>query len=138
MNIFWIILIIIAIVIILGILFFLFIAWGFSQGFKNKFGPEWILGELNISFNYFNIDSENKKTIRYLLSENETNEIATQIYNLINDYKKDNFVANSDVLRAQENLWRKSNDETYEYRQMKNDKLKAILLLNSRELIYFK
>jgi len=130
MSFIWdILLIIIASLIVLGILFFIFIVWIFSKGLRNKFGPEWIPGELEISFNYFNVTLENKKTIRYSLSENETIKIADQICNLIIDSKKNN---------DEYYLWRKSDNETCEYRQMKNDKLKAILLLNSRELIYFK
>lgn len=70
-----------------------------SKGLRNKFGPEWIPGELEISFNYFNVILENKKTIRYLLSENETIKIADQIYNLIIDSKKNN---------DESYLWRKS------------------------------
>ncbi len=124
-----ILLIIIASLIVLGILFFIFIVWIFSKGLRNKFGPEWIPGELEISFNYFNVTLENKKTIRYSLSENETIKIADQICNLIIDSKINN---------DEYYLWRKSDNVTCEYRQMKNDKLKAILLLNSRELIYFK
>ncbi len=130
MSFIWdILLIIIATLIVLGILFFIFIVWIFSKGLRNKFGPEWIPGELEISFNYFNVTLENKKTIRYSLSENETIKIADQICNLIIDSKKNN---------DEYYLWRKSDNETFEYRKMKNDKLKAILLLNSRELIYFK
>ncbi len=130
MSFIWdILLIIIASLIVLGILFFIFIVWIFSKGLRNKFGPEWIPGELEISFNYFNVTLENKKTIRYSLSENETIKIADQICNLIIDSKKNN---------DEYYLWRKSDNETFEYRKMKNDKLKAILLLNSRELIYFK
>jgi|APGre2960657505_1045072.scaffolds.fasta_scaffold173464_1 hypothetical protein len=130
MSFIWdILLIIIASLIVLGILFFIFIVWIFSKGLRNKFGPEWIPGELEISFNYFNVTLENKKTIRYSLSENETIKIADQICNLIIDSKINN---------DEYYLWRKSDNVTCEYRQMKNDKLKAILLLNSRELIYFK
>ena len=130
MSFIWdILLIIIASLTVLGILFFIFIVWIFSKGLRNKFGPEWIPGELEISFNYFNVTLENKKTIRYSLSENETIKIADQICNLIIDSKKNN---------DEYYLWRKSDNETFEYRKMKNDKLKAILLLNSRELIYFK
>jgi hypothetical protein len=130
MSFIWdILLMIIASLIVLGILFFIFIVWIFSKGLRNKFGPEWIPGELEISFNYFNVTLENKKTIRYSLSENETIKIADQICNLIIDSKKNN---------DEYYLWRKSDNETFEYRKMKNDKLKAILLLNSRELIYFK
>ena len=130
MSFIWdILLIIIASLIVLGILFFIFIVWIFSKGLRNKFGPEWIPGELEISFNYFNVTLENKKTIRYSLSENETIKIAEQICNLIIDSKKNN---------DEYYLWRKNDNETFEYRKMKNDKLKAILLLNSRELIYFK
>ena len=130
MSFIWdILLIIIASLTVLGILFFIFIVWIFSKGLRNKFGPEWIPGELEISFNYFNVTLENKKTIRYSLSENETIKIADQICNLIIDSKKNN---------DEYYLWRKIDNETFEYRKMKNDKLKAILLLNSRELIYFK
>ena len=86
MSFIWdILLIIIATLIVLGILFFIFIVWIFSKGLRNKFGPEWIPGELEISFNYFNVTLENKKTIRYSLSENETIKIADQICNLIID-----------------------------------------------------
>ena len=135
MNISWVILIIL---ISLGLLYFPFIFWGISQGLRNKYGPEWIPDELNIRFNHFNINSENKKTIRYLLSENETYEITTQIDDSINSHIENNYLTNSDKFSVLKYSWRKSNNESYEYRQIKNDKLKAMLLLNSRELIYFK
>ncbi|MDO9551922.1 hypothetical protein [Rhodonellum sp.] len=138
MNTFWVILIILISLIILGILFFLFMVWGISQGLRNKYGPEWISGELNIRFNHFNINSENKKTIRYLLSENETYEITTQIEDSMNSHIENNYLTNSDKFSVLKYIWIKSNNETYEYRQIENDKLKAMLLLNSRELIYFK
>ena len=135
MNISWVILIIL---ISLGLLYFPFIFWGISQGLRNKYGPEWIPDELNIRFNHFNINSENKKTIRYLLSENETYEITTQIDDSINSHIENNYLTTSDKFSVLKYIWRKSNNESYEYRQIKNDKLKAMLLLNSRELIYFK
>lgn len=138
MNILRIILIIIGILFVVGILLFLLIAWGLSQGIKKKFGPEWIPGELNISFNYFEFDEENEKKIRYVLSANETEEIATQIQALINDYKKNPFVDHTEKRNPNNYLWRKCNDETYEFRHKKNDTQKAIFLLNSKELIYFK
>ena len=138
MNTLRIIVIIIAVLFVLGILLFLLMAWGLSKGFKKKFGPEWIPGELNISFNYFEFDEENEKNIRYVLSASETEEIAIQIQALINDYKKNTFVDNSGKRKPNKYLWRKCNDETYEFRDMKNDTLKAMLFLNSKELIYFK
>ena len=138
MNILRIVIIIIGILFVLGIFLFLLIAWGLSQGIKKKFGPEWIPGELNINFNYFEFDEENKKNIRYVLSASETEEIATQIQALINEYDKNTFVDHSEKRKSAKYLWRKCNDETYEFRHLKNDTLKAMLLLNSKELIYFK
>jgi len=138
MNILRIVIIIIGILFVLGILLFLLTAWGLSQGIKKKFGPEWIPGELNINFNYFEFDEENKKNIRYVLSASETEEIATQIQALINEYDKNTFVEQSKKRKQAKYLWRKCNDETYEFRHLKNDTLKAMLLLNSKELIYFK
>jgi hypothetical protein len=138
MNILRIIIIIIAVLFVLGILLFLLIAWGLSQGIKKKFGPEWIPGELNINFNYFEFDEENEKNIRYVLSASETDEIVTQIQALINEYDKNTIVKQSKKPRPGKYLWKKCNDETYEFRHLKNDTLKAMLLLNSKELIYFK
>jgi hypothetical protein len=138
MNILRIVIIIIGILFVLGILLFLLIAWGLSQGIKKKFGPEWIPGELNINFNYFEFDEENEKNIRYVLSASETDEIVTQIQALINGYDKNTFVEQSKKRKPAKYLWRKCNDETYEFRHLKNDTLKAMLLLNSKELIYFK
>jgi hypothetical protein len=138
MNILRIILIIIAVLFVVGILLFLLIAWGLSLGIKKKFGPEWIPGELNISFNYFEFDEENEKNIRYVLSANETEEITTQIHALINDNNKNTFVDHSGKRKPNNYLWRKCNDEAFEFRDKKNDTLKAMLLLNSKELIYFK
>ena len=138
MNIFWIIVIIIGSLFVLGIVLFLLTAWGLSQGLKKKFGPEWIPGELNINFNYFEVDYENEKRIRCVLSENETDEIATQIHALTKDYKKNIFVDNSYKPKVNKYVWRKCSDEIYECRNMKNDTLKATLLLSSKELIYFK
>ncbi len=138
MNIFWIIIIIIGSLVVLGIVFFLLTAWGLSQGFKKKFGPEWIPGELNISFNYFEVDDENEKRIRYVLSENETDEIATQVHALIKDYEKNIFVDNSYKLKANKYIWKKCSDEVFECRNLNNDTLKATLLLSSKKLIYFK
>lgn len=138
MNILRIIIIIIAVLFVVGILLFLLIAWGLSQGIKKKFGPEWILGELNISFNYFEFDEEKEKKIRYVLSASETDEIANQIQDLINGYDKNTFVYNSEKRKPNNYLWKKCNDDTYEFRHKKNDTLKATLLLNSKELIYLK
>jgi len=138
MNILRIVIIIIGILFVLGILLFLLIAWGLSQGIKKKFGPEWIPVELNISFNYFEFDEENEKNIRYVLSASDTEEIATQIQALINEYDKNIFVDHSEKRKPAKYLWRKYNDETYEFRHVKNHTLKAMLLLNSKELIYFK
>lgn len=116
MNIFWVILIIIGSVIILGILFLLFVVWGFSKGFRNKFGPEWIPAELRINFNHFNVSNENKKTIRYALNENETDEIFVQIYPLITENTQ--VVNNSFPFKFPESTWIKIDNETYEYRQI--------------------
>jgi hypothetical protein len=136
MNIFWIILIIIAIVIILGILFLLFIVWGFAQGFRNKFGPEWIPAELRIQFNHFNVSNENKKTIRYLFNEHETDEISVQIYSLITTNTQ--IINNSFPFKFPESIWIKIDNETYEYRQIESNKLKATFSTKNNELIYHK
>ena len=136
MNIFWVILIIIGSVIILGILFLLFVVYGFSKGFRNKFGPEWIPAELIINFNHFNVSNENKKTIRYALNENETDEIFVQIYSLITDNTQ--VVNNSFPFKFPESTWIKIDNETYEYRQIESNKLKAIFSTKNKELIYHK
>ena len=136
MNIFLVLLIIIGSVIILGILFLLFVVWGFSKGFRNKYGPEWIPAELRINFNHFNVSNENKKTIRYALNENETDEIFVQIYSLITTNTQ--VVYNSFPFKFPESIWIKIDDETYEYRQIESNKLKAIFSTKNKELIYHK
>jgi hypothetical protein len=136
MNIFLVLLIIIGSVIILGILFFLFVVWGFPKGFRNKFGPEWIPAELRINFNHFNVSNENKKTIRYALDENETDEIFIQIYSLITNNTQ--AVNNSFPFKFPESFWIKIDHETYEYRQIETNKLKAIFSTKNKELIYHK
>lgn len=137
MNIFWIIGVIILSLIILYGLFLLFVISKMPQAFNNKFGPEWIPNELNIRFNHFNVNFENNKIIKYLLSEDEIYEISIQINYLISNQITYN-ITNSDTLINQKYSWRRSDNETYEYRQVVNDELKASLLLNTNELVYFK
>ena len=132
MNIFWIILIIVICVIIIFIIFLLVIDWAFSQGFKNKFENEWLPYELGISFDYFDVSSENQKMISYLFSENKTCEI--KINEMINNYNQ----IKPSTVDGQTCFWIKTNEETYEFLQVENNKLKAIFLLNDCELKYFK
>jgi hypothetical protein len=136
MNIFWVILIIIGSVIILGMLFLLFVIYALSKGLRNKYGPEWIPAELRINFNHFNVSNENKKTIRYALNEIETDEIFVQIYFLITDNTQ--VVNNSFPLKFPESTWIKIDNETYEYRQIESNKLKAVFSTKNKELIYHK
>ena len=136
MNTFLIILIIVGSVIILGILFLLFAVWGISKGLRNKFGPEWIPAELQMDFNHFNVSNENKKTIRYTLSENETNKIFVQISSLITDNTR--VINNSFPFKFPDSIWIKIDDETYEYRQIESKKLKAIFSTKNNELVYHK
>jgi len=89
-------------------------------------------------FQLFRIWFWERKKISYVLSASETEEITTQIQALINGYDKNTFVQQSKKRKSAKYLWRKCNDETYEFRHVKNDTLKAMLLLNSKELIYFK
>lgn len=135
MNIFWVILIIIICVVILFFLFLFFVVWGFSQAFRNKFGPEWIPSELKIDFNHFNVNYEDKKTIKYLLSEDEANEIFLQIDNQINNKIQTN--KSSFPHKFPESTWIKSNNSTYEFRQSENNKIRATFIVNTKELIYF-
>ncbi|MFN3755685.1 MAG: hypothetical protein ACK4RM_01895 [Flavobacterium sp.] len=48
--------------------FFVLLVYGFSQGFENKYGHEWLPEVLKIGFDYFNITKEDKKKILYTLS----------------------------------------------------------------------
>ncbi|MEN9963049.1 MAG: hypothetical protein RL582_144 [Bacteroidota bacterium] len=132
MNIFWSILIIIGSLLILGIVTFLFFVWAISKGFKKKFGPEWLPAELKITFEYINVSHEDKKTIRYSLSEHETIEIFEQICSLNTNDTYD-FIHSSPS-----SIWIKIDDETFEYRHIKSNKLKAVFSNKNRELIYHK
>ncbi len=129
---FWVLLIIICVV----ILFFIFLVWVFSQGFKNKYGPEWIPAELRIDFNHINVNYEDEKTIKYLLSEDETNEIFYQIDNQINNNA--NTYKSALPYTFPEATWIENNHSTYEFRQSENNILKAVFIIDKKELIYFK
>jgi hypothetical protein len=136
MNIFWSILIIIGSLLILGIVTFLFFVWAISKGFKKKFGPEWLPAELKITFDYINLSHEDKKTIRYTLSKHETVEISEQICSMISNRNYD--VIHSAPHSFPSSIWIKIDDETYEYRHIKSNKLKAVFSNKNRELIYHK
>lgn len=137
MNIFWIVSIIILSIIFIYFLLILFMVSRLPQAFNNKFGPEWIPKELNIRFNHLNVNLENEQTIKYLLTEDEIYEISIQINCLIsNDINY--IVKKSNTISNQNYSWRRSYNEKYEYRHVVNNELKAILLLNTNELVYFK
>jgi hypothetical protein len=136
MNIFWGILIIIGSLIILGILILLFFVRTISEGFRKKFGPEWIPAELKINFDYFNVSHEDKKTIRYKLSEYDADDISNQISSILSQNTLE--VRHSLPHRLPESKWIKIDDEAYEYRTLTSNKLKAIFSNKNRELIYHK
>lgn len=131
MNIFWVIIIIIIIC-----AFILLFLWAISQGFRDKYGPEWIPAELKINFNHFEVNDEDKKTIKYLFSEDEANDILLQIVDQI-DNKMHPYKSLFPHSFPESN-WIKSNDSTYEFRQLESNKLKAEFIVNTKELIYFK
>jgi hypothetical protein len=129
-------LIIIGALFVLGILFFLFILWAISKGLRNKFGPEWLPAELKIDFNYINVSNENRKTIRYVLSEHESNAILKQISSLITNNSE---AINSSFDFEFQKFYRiPVDDETYAYRQIESQKLKAVFSVKNKELIYYK
>jgi hypothetical protein len=136
MNIFWSILIIIGSLIILGIVTFLFFVWAISEGIKKKFGPEWLPAELKIDFDYFNVSHEDKKTIRYTLNEYDAEDILKQISSLLieNSY----FVNRSNSHAFPKSIWIKIDEESFEYRQIESNKLKALFSNKNKELIYYK
>jgi hypothetical protein len=136
MNAFWITLIIIGSIILLGVIFLIFALLAISMGLRNKFGPEFIPVELRINFNYFNVGNENKKTIKYSLNDNETDEIFFQISHLIANNIQD--ISNSFLSEFPLSRWIKIDDETYEYRQIESTKLKAKFSTKDKELIYYK
>lgn len=136
MNYVWIFLIIIGALFVLGILFFLFILWAISKGLRNKFGPEWLPAELKIDFNYINVCNENRKTIRYVLSEHESNAILKQISSLITNNSE--AINSSFDFEFQKFYWTPVGDETYAYRQIESQKLKAVFSVKNKELIYYK
>jgi len=143
MNTFWVILIIIVVAIILLILFFLFIVWGISKGIRNKFGPEWIPAELRIMFNHIDVDLEDRRVIKYLLSDYDAREITFQINSQINNenphiIEELEHNRNSFPQRFPESFWRKINDKTYEFWQVDSNKLKATFSTMNNELIYYK
>lgn len=137
MNFVWILLIIIGALVVLGILFFVFILWTISKGLRNKFGPEWLPAELQIDFNYINVSNENRKTIRYVLGEHESNAILKQISSLITNNSE--AINCSFDFEIQKFCWIPViEDETYEYRQTESKKLKAVFSVKNKELIYYK
>ena len=137
MNYVWILLIIIGALVVLGILFFVFILWAISKGLRNKFGPEWLPAELQIDFNYINVSNENRKTIRYVLGEHESNAILKQISSLITNNSE--AINCSFDFEIQKFCWIPViEDETYEYRQTESKKLKAVFSVKNKELIYYK
>lgn len=118
---------------ILGIVaLFISLYWLIINGLKNKFGYEWIPWEIGIEFDYFNIIEENKKIIRFSLLEHEIEKFDTQFYRNVKsvDINSDN--------ENKDSKWFKVDFNTYEFRNLKNDKLIAILDLKLHELIYFK
>jgi len=136
MNIFWGILIIIGSLIILGILILLFFSRAISEGFRKKFGPEWIPAELKIDFDYFNVSHEDKKTIIYRLSEYDADDILNQISSKLTHNSHE--ISHSLPHSFPESVWIKIDDETYEYRTHTSNKLKANFSNKNRELIYHK
>ena len=136
MNIFWSILIIIGSLIILGIVTLLFFIWAISEGFKKKFGPEWLPAELKINFDYINVSHEDKKTIRYTLGEYDAEDIFEQISSLITDIQ---YVVNrSNPYAFPKSIWIKIDEKSFEFRQIESNKLKAVFSNKNKELIYFK
>lgn len=136
MDISWVILIIIIAVIFLLILFFYFMVWGISQGLRNKFGPEWIPFELQIKFNHNTIDFEDKKIIKYVLSDKESIEAVSQINYQITNKQVHN--GHRSPFEFQESYWRKIDSNVYKFRQVKTDRLKAVFTSSNKELIYYK
>ena len=128
MNILWIILVVLTII----ILFLVFFFWAIGKGLDNKFGPEWIPVELGIQFNHINVYSEDKETIKYLLTENETLDIEEQItdnlkYNLFDGTEK-----------SRSGLWTNPRDKVYSFKESSNNKLKAELSVKKKTLIYYR
>ena len=132
MNIFWVILIVIGLVVI----FTIFLIFLISAGFREKYGPEWIPAELKINFNCINVNYEDKKIIKFVLSDAEAYQILFQIDDQINEGTQSN--KNSFPYEFPVSSWIKIHETNYEFRQSEDNKIKATFMLDTNELIYFK
>jgi len=106
-----------------------------SKGFNNKFGPEWIPGELGIRFYLMSPSIESRKTIKIFLRPTDADNVLLQINSHI---RKD--IANSKAGYEQTKLhvWSMADLNTFECKNTKTDKMKAIFKLEENMLIYFK
>ncbi len=80
-----IILIAIAVAILIGVLYFLFIIWGLGAGFRNKFGPEFIPHGLGLRFNHKNYISNDNGKYVYVLRGSELRNVEQQIRDRIHE-----------------------------------------------------
>lgn len=109
-----------------------------SKGFVNKFGPEWIPGELGIRFNMASPLIDEWKTIKIFLTPFDADNVLRQI----DDYIRTDIInekAGFEKMRHEKlYTWTMLDTNTFECRNNKTDKLKAVFKLEENMLIYYK
>ena len=106
-----------------------------SKGFQNKFGPEWIPGELGIRFNMASPLIDKWKTIEIFLTPLDADNVLLQINDRI---RKDIANGKAGYEPTKLHVWSMKDLNTFECSNLKTNKLKAVFKLEENKLIYYK
>ncbi|MFN5346075.1 MAG: hypothetical protein ACK44N_07220 [Bacteroidota bacterium] len=120
------------------VFFFVLVIAISSKGFRNKFGPEWVPGELQIRFNIVCRQQEDWKKIRFYLTPTDADNVLRQIDEHIRVGIINLNAGHPPMKHKKLHSWSMVDMNTFEYRNNKTNKLKAVFYLNENMLDYFK
>jgi hypothetical protein len=120
------------------VFFFVIVIALASKGFRNKFGPEWVPGELQIRFNIVCRQQEDWKKIRFFLTPPDADNVLRQIDEHIRVDIINLKAGHPPMKHKKLHSWSMVDMNTFECRNNKTNKVKAVFYLNENMLDYFK